>query len=161
MNPQEMERSFLGNFIHTLTIDEQMSWLQAQPEMERALNARANGENWMTTPFADALDAIHESQARQTTLNRVGEQTANCVSIAEVLSEAALPHGITVNLNPRDSSLDAPLEHRVTLVFVVGNSVIARYKLDPTVGKGRLCAAYKKFVREHLAARLANLAAQT
>lgn len=159
MNAQEMERRFLGNFIHTLAMDEQVSWLQAQPEIEQALNARANGENWMTTPFTDALDVIHKSCAQQIALNQVCEQTANHFTIAQVLNEATLPHGIVVTVSPRHVPLDTPLDHRVTLEFVTGHSVIARYNLDPKVGKGKLAASYKKFVREHLAARIANRAA--
>ncbi len=158
MNAQEMERRFLGHFIHTLTLDEQVSWLQAQSEIEHALNARANGENWMTTPFADALDAIHKSRAQQIALNQVCEQPANHLTLAQVLGEAMLPHGIVLTVSPRDIPLDTTLERRVTLEFVAGNSIIARYNLDPKVGKGKLAASYKKFVREHLAARIANRA---
>lgn len=161
MNAQEMERRFLGNFIHTLAMDEQVSWLESQPEIEQGLSARANGENWVTTPFAEALDVIRQSRSQQIALNHAREQPANHFTIAQVLNEAPLPQGITVNLNPRNSAFDAPLERRVTLEFVAGNSVIARYKLDPTVGKGKVCASYKKFVREHLAARMANRATQT
>ncbi len=157
MNAQEMERRFLGNFIHTLTLEEQVSWLQAQPEIEQALNARANEETWMTTPFADTLDVMRQSRTQQIALN-VCEQCASHFTIAHVLNEATLPHGIVVTVSPRDIPLDTTLERRVTLEFVTGHSVIARYYLDPKIGKGKLCASYKKFVREHLAARIANRA---
>ncbi len=159
MNAKEMERRFLGNFIHALTFNEQVSWLQAQPEIEQALDAKANGENWMTTAFADALDVIRQSHAQQITLNQKSEQTANPFTIAYVLREAMLPHGVTVTFTPRNIAPDTLLECRVTLEFLAGGSVIARYNLDPKVGKGKLCAAYKKFVREHLTARIANRAA--
>ncbi len=161
MNAQEMERRFLGNFIHTLTLDEQVSWLEMQPEIEHALNARATGENWMTTPFADALDVIRQSRAQQDAFNQKCEQYANHLTIAQVLNEATLPHGVVVSVTPRDVALDTRFECPVTLEFVAGNSIIARYNLDPKVGKGKLAASYKKFVREHLAARLANRAAKT
>lgn len=161
MNAQEMERRFLGNFIHTLTLDEQVSWLQAQPEIEQSLNARVNGENWMTTPFADALDVIRKSRAQQIELHQGHEQTANQFTIAQLLNETTLPHGVVVTVTPHDVALDTSLERRVTLEFVTGHSVIARYNLDPKVGKGKLAASYKKFVREHLAARLASLAARS
>lgn len=159
MNAQEMERRFLGNFIHTLTLNEQVSWLQAQPEIEPALHARANGENWMTTRFAEALDVIRQSHAQQLVLRQAGEQPANHFTIAQVINEVMLPHEVTVACASRDITLDVPIERPVTLEFLAGNSVIARYNLDPKVGKGKLCAAYKKFVREHLAARIANRAA--
>lgn len=161
MNAPELERRFLGNFIHTLAIAEQVSWLQAQPEIEQALDARANGENWMTTPFAETLDVIHKSSAQQIAPNPVCEQPANHFTIAQVLGEAMLPHGVVVTVSPRDIALDTRLEHQVTLEFVTGHSVIARYNLDPKMGKGKLAASYKKFVREHLAARLASLAARS
>ena len=161
MNAQEMERRFLGNFIHTLAIDEQVSWLQVQPEIEQALNAWANGEPWMTTPFAHALDVIRQSRAQQIALNPVCEQPANHITLAQLLNEATLPHGVVVTVSPRHVPLDTRLEHRVALEFLAGNSVIARYNLDPKVGKGRLAASYKKFVREHLTARLANCAARS
>lgn len=160
MHGQELERRFLGHFIHTLTLNEQVSWLGMQPEIEQALNARANGENWMTTPFAHALDVIDKSRAQQIALNKC-EQTANHFTIAQVLSEATLPHGVVVTVSPRDIPLDTTLERRVTLEFTTGHSVVARYNLDPKVGKGKLAASYKKFVREHLTARLANRAMQT
>lgn len=160
MNAQELERRFLGNFIHTLTLNEQVSWLQAQPEIESALNARANKENWMTTLFADALDVICQSRAQQFVPNQKSEQSAKHLTIAQVLDEATLPHGVVVSVTPRDIALDTPVDHQVTLEFVTGHSVIARYNLDPKVGKGKLTASYKKFVREHLAARLANRAMQ-
>src|SRR5581483_1625115 len=99
MNAQEMERRFLGNFIHTLTLDEQVSWLEMQPEIEQALDARANGENWMTTPFADVLDVIRQSCVQQIALNTC-EQPANHFTIAHVLNEATLPHGVTVYFIP-------------------------------------------------------------
>ncbi len=161
MNAQEMERRFLGNFIHTLPVNEQVNWLQAQPEIEQALNARANGENWMTTPFVDALNVIRQSRAQQVELNQSCEQPANYFTIATVLTEATLPQGVVVSITPRDIALDTRLERQVTLEFIASNSVIARYNLDPKVGKGKLAASYKKFVREHLAARLANRARQT
>lgn len=160
MNAQEMERRFLGQFIHTLTLNEQMSWLEMQPELEQALNARANEENWMTTPFVDALDAISQSRAQETALNQACEQPATHFTIAHVLNEATLPQGISVTFTPRNIPLDAPLERPISLEFFSSDSVIARYKLDPKVGKGKLAASYKKFVREHLAARLANRAAR-
>ncbi len=159
MNAQELERRFLGNFVHTLALDEQVSWLQAQPEIEQAIDAKANGENSMTTPFAEALDLILQSRAQQIALNQKSEQSANPFTIAHVLREATLPHGIVVIVSPPNISLDTRLEHRVTLEFLADGSVIARYNLDPKVGKGKLAASYKKFVREHLTARLANRAA--
>lgn len=112
----------------------------------------------MTTPFADALDVIHKSRTQQNDRNQACEQTVTHFSIAQVLNEATLPHGIVVTVLPRDIQLDTTLERRVMLEFVTGHSVIARYNLDPKVGKGKLAASYKKFVREHLAARIANRA---
>lgn len=114
----------------------------------------------MTTPFADALDVICQSGAQQIALN-MSDQPANHLTIAQVLGEATLPHGVVVTVTPRDVALDTRLERPATLEFIASNSVIARYNLDPKVGKGKLAASYKKFVREHLAARLANRARQT
>ncbi len=159
MNAQEMERRFLGNFIHTLPPNEQVSWLEMQPEIKQALSARANGETWMTTPFINALDSACRARVIQAERAAEREQIANSFTVAAILREVSLPHGIVVTISPRDIPLDTSLERGVTLQFLAGSSVIARYKLDPKLGKGKLCAAYKKFVREHLAARIANCAA--
>lgn len=153
MNAQEMERRFLGNFIHALAMDEQVKWLEAQPEIEHALNAFANAESWMTTPFIDALDAVCRARAIQAAQAAERERVANTFTIAAVLNEIALPNGIRVNVLPRGVSHHTRLERRVTFEFVKGRTVLARYKIDPKNGHGKTCAGYKKFVRERLAAQ--------
>lgn len=154
MNAHEMERRFLGHFIHTLAMDEQVRWLQEQPEIGQALDAMAKGEHWMTIPFANALETNYRVQTDQIT--QTGERIANAFTVGAVLNEATLPQGIVVTVSPGDVPLDMRIDRQVTLEFVAGMSVVARYNLDPRVGKGKLCAGYKKFVREHLASRLAN-----
>jgi hypothetical protein len=156
MNPQEMERRFLGHFIHTLAMDEQVRWLKEQPEIGQALDAMAKEEHWMTIPFADALETIYRVQTDQITQTGERERIANAFTVGAVLNEATLPQGIVVTVSPGDVPLDMRIDRQVTLEFVAGMSVVARYNLDPKVGKGKLCAGYKKFVREHLASRLAN-----
>lgn len=158
MNVQEMERHFLGNFIHTLATDEQVDWLEAQPEIQRALNAYANGESWMTTPFIDALNAVSRARAIQSEQAAERERTANAFTIAAVLNEAVLPNGISVNVSPHDVPRHARLEQPVTFEFVRNCMVLACYKIDPKQGHGKTCAGYKRFVREQLAARASNAA---
>lgn len=158
MNGQELERRFLGNFIHTLAMDEQVNWLEAQPEIEHALTVYANGEGWMTTPFIDTLNAVSRARAVQVEQVAVRERTANAFTIAAVLDEAVLPSGISVNVSPRDVPRHARLEQPVTFEFVRDCMVLARYKIDPKQGHGKTCAGYKKFVREQLAARASNAA---
>lgn len=156
MNARELERRFLGNFVHTLAMDEQVDWLEAQPEVEDALNALSNGEDWMTTRFVDALDAVHCARVQRLAEVNERERIADTFTIATVLNEVVLPTGVVVKLLPKDMRFDARLDRPVTVEFCVGESVLARYTLDPRIGEGRLRAGYKKFVREQLAARLAN-----
>ena len=158
MNAQELERRFLGNFVHTLPMDEQAQWLAAQPEIECALHAKTNDEDWMTTPFAAALSSVCSMRAVQAEQAAECERIANLFTIDAVLSEAALPDGILVHVSPREISRHERLTQPVTVEFVNGTHVLARYRIDPRQGHGKTCAAYKKFVRDHLAARLAHTA---
>ena len=156
MNAQEMERRFLGSFIHTLDMGAQVQWLAAQPEIEDGLNALSNGGDWMTTRLADALAAVRCVRLQRIAEAQERERSANAFTVAAVLDEATLPQGVIVKLSPNDLPLDVRLDRPVTIEFRIGEWVIARYKLDPKGGEGKLRAGYKRFVREQLSSRLAN-----
>lgn len=154
MNAQELERRFLGYFVHTLDMDAQIEWLETQPEIEDALN---NGEDWMTTRLAGALDAVRSARRQRIAEAEERDRIANCFTLAAVLSEAMLPPGVGVQVLPKHMPLDGRLDRPVTLEFVIGGRVIARYAIHPTEGQGKIRAGYKKFVRVQLPSRLANL----
>ena len=157
MNAQEMERRFLGCFVHTLDMDAQITWLEAQPEIADALNALNNGEDWITTRLAEALNAIRRARVHQTAEAEERDRVANRFTVVALLKEAVLPHGVVAQVLPKNTPLDMRLDRPVTLEFVVGTRVIARYVLNPNDGQGKIRAGYKKFVREQLSSRLANL----
>lgn len=152
MNAQELARRFLGNFIHALALNEQVDWLEAQPEIEDALNAFARRETWMTTRFVEALDAVCKKRARRVEEITTPEASANALTIAALLQEATLPQGVDVKILPGNVLRDSQINRAVTLEFVAGAEYLARYTLDPKFGAGKLRANYKRFVREHLAA---------
>jgi hypothetical protein len=157
MNVQEMERRFLGHFVHTLEMDAQIAWLEAQPEIEDALNALGGGEDWITTRLEDALDAVRRARMQRIAEAEERDRVANCFTFAAVLSEAMLPPGVGVQVLPKHMPLDGRLDRPVTLEFVIGGRVFARYAIHPSEGQGKIRAGYKKFVREQLPSRLANL----
>ena len=157
MHAQEMERRFLGCFVHTLEMAAQIEWLEAQPEIEEALNVLNNGEDWITMPLADALSAVQRVRTQRIAEAEERNRIANSFTVASVLNEAILPLGVVVQLLPKQISADMRLDHQVTLEFVAGGRVIARYTINPNEGQGKIRAGYKRFVREQLPSRLANL----
>lgn len=157
MHAQEMERRFLGCFVHSLEMTAQVEWLEAQPEVEDALDALNNAEGWITTRLAEALDAVHRARKQRIAEAEECNRIANRFTVASVLNEAILPLGVVVQLLPKQVSADMRLDHQVTLEFVAGGRVIARYTINPNEGQGKIRAGYKRFVREQLPSRLANL----
>lgn len=157
MHAQEMERRFLGCFVHTLEMAAQIEWLEAQPEIEEALKAQSKGEDWITMPLVDALSAVHRVHMQRIAEAEERNRIANRFTVAAVLNEATLPPGVVVQVSPKNISVDVRLDHQVTLEFVAGGRVIARYTINPNEGQGKIRAGYKRFVREQLPSRLANL----
>src|SRR5438045_1418235 len=100
MNEQELERRFLGSFIHARALNEQVQWLNAQPEIENALNALANRDNWMTTRFVGALGAVCAERAQSTEEARTRGGNVEALTLAAILKEAPLPQGIGAKVSP-------------------------------------------------------------